>query len=144
MNLGQSSFLFAAFAALCSAATAATPLKICDDEAGWPPYTFADPKNPQAIVGASADLLVDILKRAGYEPQITLLPWKRCLVEVEQGTMSMLINAAYSEERARKYWMTTPYYSIHSALFYRDKKYNYIYARKEKTLSEIFVLYFER
>lgn len=123
MNLGQSSFLFAAFAALCSAATAATPLKICDDEAGWPPYTFADPKNPKAIVGASAELLVDILKRAGYEPQITLLPWKRCLAEVERGTMSMLMNAAYSEERAQKYLMSTPYYSVHSALFYRNSKY---------------------
>ena len=123
MNLGHSSFLFAALAALCGVASAATPLQICDDEAGWPPYTFADPKNPQAIMGASADLLVDILKRAGYEPQITLLPWKRCLAEVERGTMTMLINAAYSEERAQKYLMTTPYYSIHSALFYLSSKY---------------------
>lgn len=123
MNRGKLGFLFAACTVLCSATYAATPLQICDDDAGWPPYTFADPQHPQAVIGASADLLVEILKRAGYEPKITLLPWKRCLAEVERGTMAMLLNAAYSEERAQKYLMTTPYYSIRSALFYLSSKY---------------------
>lgn len=35
----------------------------------------------------------------------------------------MLINASFSEERAQKFSMTKPYYSIHSALFYRTSKY---------------------
>jgi len=106
-----------------SLARAAQPIKICDDEAGWPPYTFVDPKNPQTVTGASVEIISEILKRAGYEPQITLLPWKRCLAEVEAGTTAMLLNAAYSDERAQKYLMSKPYYSMNSALFYISSKY---------------------
>src|SRR4051812_38647462 len=58
-------------------AHAGTPIKVCDDDAGWPPYTYVDPKNPPVVIGASADLMREILTRAGYEPQIKLLPWKR-------------------------------------------------------------------
>ncbi|MDP2371706.1 substrate-binding periplasmic protein [Rhodoferax sp.] len=98
-------------------------LLICDDAAGWPPYTFVDPKNPDKIVGASKDLIFGILERAGYAPQITLLPWKRCLAQVESGQVTMLLNASFSEERAQKFLMTRPYYRLHSVLFYRTSKY---------------------
>ena len=80
-------------------AQAGQALSICDDGAGWPPYTFADPKNPTRIIGASKDLIFGILERAGYRPQITLLPWKRCLAQVESGQTDMLLNASYSAER---------------------------------------------
>ena len=99
------------------------PLPICDDVAGWPPYTFADPKNPQTVTGASTDLMTGLLRRAGYAPQITLLPWKRCLGAVEAGRAAMLLNASFSEERAQKFLVSKPYYSISSALFYSSAKY---------------------
>jgi polar amino acid transport system substrate-binding protein len=105
------------------AARAAQPLSLCDDGAGWPPYTFVDPKNPDAIIGASKDLIFGILERAGYAPHLALLPWKRCLAQVESGQTAMLINASFSEERAHKFRMSRPYYSIRSALFYRTSKY---------------------
>ncbi len=104
-------------------AHAGQPLSICDDGAGWPPFTFADPKNPRAVIGASKDLIFGILERAGYSPHIELLPWKRCLAQVESGQTAMLLNASYSDERARKFWMTKPYYSVRSALYYRTSKF---------------------
>lgn len=104
-------------------ARAGQPLSVCDDGAGWPPYTFVDPKNPDRVVGASKDLIFGILERAGYAAQITLLPWKRCLAQVESGQTAMLLNASFSEERAQKFLMTKPYYSLHSVLFYRTSKY---------------------
>lgn len=106
-----------------TAVQAGQPLAICDDESGWPPYTFVDPKNPASVVGASADLIIEILKRTGYEPQITLLPWKRCLMEVETGKSAMLLNASYSDERAQKFLMSKPYYSVNSGLYYMSSKY---------------------
>ena len=109
--------------ALAASALAAQPLKICDDEAGWPPYTFVDPDNPKRIIGASVELMFEILRRAGYEPTITLLPWKRCLAEVETGAFAMLLNASYSEERAQNFLLSQPYYTMHSALFYLTSKY---------------------
>lgn len=104
-------------------ARAAEPLPMCDDGAGWPPYTFVDPRKPDQIIGASMDLLLGILVRAGYDPQLTLLPWKRCLAEVEAGKMAMLLNATHSEERAQKFLMSKPYYAVHSVLYYRSYKY---------------------
>ncbi len=108
---------------LAHAGSPPVPLPICDDVAGWPPYTFADPKNPQAVTGASADLMTGLLRRAGYAPQITLLPWKRCLGEVEAGRAALLLNASFNEERAQKFLVSKPYYSINSALFYSSAKY---------------------
>lgn len=108
---------------LAHAAPPLVPLPICDDVAGWPPYTFVDPKNPQTVTGASADVMVGLLRRAGYAPQITLLPWKRCLSDVEAGRTAMLLNASFNEERAHKFLVSKPYYSIHSALFYISAKY---------------------
>lgn len=103
-------------------AHATTPISICDDGA-WPPYSFVDPKNPSAVIGASADLVVEILKRAGYQSQIVVMPWKRCLEEVEAGTTSLLLNAAYSKERAQKYLMSKAYYHLNSGLYYLISKY---------------------
>jgi polar amino acid transport system substrate-binding protein len=104
------------------AALAAKPIQICDDGA-WPPYTFVDPKNPQAVVGASAELMVEILKRANYQATIVVMPWKRCLEEVESGETALLLNATYSDERAAKYLMSKPYYSLTSGLFHLKSKY---------------------
>ncbi len=104
-------------------ARAGQPLSICDDGAGWPPYTFVDPKHPDHIIGASKDLIFGVLERAGYAPHIALLPWKRCLAQVESGQTAMLLNASFSPERAEKFLMTKPYYSLHSVLFYRTSKY---------------------
>jgi len=127
MNTLRGAAIFAAFTAGGMLSAQAEPiLKICDDDAGWPPYTFADSKDtkdPKVIRGASADLVVEILKRAGYDPVITLLPWKRCLKEVEAGESAMAINASYSDERAKTYWLSQPYYTLTSALFYRTQKY---------------------
>ncbi len=104
-------------------AHAGKPLSICDDGAGWPPYTYQDPVKPEQVVGASKELVFSILQRAGFSPHITLLPWKRCLAQVQSGQTDMLLNAAYSEERASNYHLTEPYYSLHSVLFYATNKF---------------------
>lgn len=123
----QSIFQLALLTALavCSAglAHAAQTLKICDDESGWPPYTFADPKNPKAVTGAAVELVVEILKRADYQPQITLLPWNRCLLEIEEGSMAMTLSATHTQERAQKFLLSKPYYRMNSALYYLTSKY---------------------
>lgn len=122
-TIGGSIWLLCLSLGYVESAHAGPPLAICDDGAGWPPYTFVDPKNPGSIVGASKDLIFGILERAGYSPQIELLPWKRCLAQVESGQTALLLNASFSEERAQKFLLTKPYYSLHSVLIYRTSKY---------------------
>jgi len=110
-------------AGVACADTGQPVVKICDDQAGWPPYTFADPQNPTVVRGASAELVVEILKRAGFDAVVTLLPWKRCQSEVETGKFALALNASYSAERAKIYLLSQPYYTLNSALFYRASKY---------------------
>jgi len=106
-----------------NAAEPLKPLKVCDDDGGWPPFTFTDPKDPKKVIGAATDVIVEILKRSGYEAQVTLVPWKRCLAEVESGETAMLMNAAYNDERAKTYLMSKPYYTLSSGLFYLTSKF---------------------
>lgn len=101
----------------------AKEIKICDDDGGWPPYTYADPKNKENVIGAATDIVKEILKRAGNVGKVTLMPWKRCLGEVESGASSMLINASYNDERAKKYLVSKPYYTIASGLVYLSSKF---------------------
>lgn len=97
---------------------------ICGDSAGFPPYTYQDAKVPEKIIGFSVDLVAAVLKESDQTPDITLLPWLRCLKEVEDGkSVWMALDATYSEERASKYWISDPVYMIHSTLFYDTKKY---------------------
>lgn len=97
---------------------------VCGDAAGFPPYTYEDPKAPGKVIGFSVDAVTAILKVSGQTPDITLLPWLRCLKGVEIGTtLWMVLDATYSEERATKYHISEPFYVIHSALYYDTKKF---------------------
>lgn len=101
---------------------AADKIEVCGDEAGWPPFTYEDPKEKQKIIGASADIVREVLKRAGYESAITLVPWKRCLTIVEKGDAQIVMDASYNDERAKKYFISAAYYTIHDGIFYVPAK----------------------
>ena len=101
----------------------APAVRICDDIGGWPPYSFTDPKNPQRVTGAAVEVVSEILRRAGYEPTIALLPWKRCLSEVEDGTSAALLHATHNEERARLFLISEPYYSMNSSFYYLTSRF---------------------
>lgn len=104
-------------------AQAGQPIRLCDDQSGWPPYAFSDPKNPSTTTGASVELMFEVLKRAGYEPQLSLLPWKRCLLQVEKGTIDIVLHASLNEERRQKFLVSQPYYHVTSGLFYVRSKF---------------------
>jgi polar amino acid transport system substrate-binding protein len=99
------------------------PLKVCGDGAEWPPYTYSDPNKKGNVIGAATDTLREILKRADYEFEIELLPWKRCLSYVARGEYAIVIDATYSEERSEKYFFSKSFYTIHSGLFYLTRKF---------------------
>ncbi|MBF0209241.1 MAG: transporter substrate-binding domain-containing protein, partial [Oligoflexia bacterium] len=103
---------------LSATASTSKTIQICEDDAGWPPFSYADPKNPSKVIGAAAEVVEEILRINGYDPKITMVPWARCLIQVEEGKSAMLVSATYNEERASKYLISDPYYTVTSALFY--------------------------
>lgn len=110
---------------------AGEPVKICDDAAGWPPYSYHPVVDgtPDAtkLEGATIELVAEIFNLIGLDYSIDLLPWKRCLTEVaeydEKKGYEVFINGSYNEKRAEKYYLTTPIYYTRRGVFYSEKKF---------------------
>lgn len=95
--------------ALCLAATGpsfAEKLTLTNDDA-YPPYSRADLPG-QGFLNV---LVSEIVTEAGYEPEIDLLPWSRALRVTETGDVDVLVSAYHTDERAKIYHYSEPFYS---------------------------------
>lgn len=109
----------------------AQPVNICDDDAGWAPYVYfpmiAGKPDRTKVVGATADLIREVFRIMKMDYTIELLPWARCLLEVhnfgESKKYEMFADGTYTDERAAKYYITTPIYKTHMGAFYSTKKF---------------------
>ena len=117
--------------AMSVATASAQSVKICDDEAGWPPYVYNPIENGKAdkskIEGAAIDFVNRIFEEVGLEHSTELLPWKRCLAEVEnfgdRGNFEMFQNGSYNAERTKIYYISESIYETGRGLFYSTKKF---------------------
>lgn len=73
-------------------------LALCLDSNFWYPFTLS--KNEQAT-GIHIDIINQALSDLDYQVTYTALPWKRCLLGVEQGTFDGVATASYKAERNR-------------------------------------------
>jgi polar amino acid transport system substrate-binding protein len=121
-------FIQAAVALFVSRGAAAgipKAIKICDMADEWPPYTYferAGGKPTEKIIGFSIDYVTEILSKHNITATIVLIPWRRCLAEVESGVSAMLLNASVNEERKTKYLISDPYYEVTDVYFYSQAK----------------------
>jgi len=101
-------------------------INICDDGAEWPPYHYFKRENgvkTDEVVGYGLDVLNEIFSKNYIKYTINLLPWKRCLSEIEKGTnYHMALSGSYNVDRDKAYhlvnwYKTTVYY------FYSKKHY---------------------
>lgn len=108
-------------------------VRVCDDVNEWPPFTYlrshgehgaSASSSAQEVVGYAVDVLQRILRPKGIAVQIDLLPWVRCLREVESGQMyQMALNASHSAERERQFLLSLPYYDTTHAYFYSRRRF---------------------
>lgn len=109
----------------------AETVRICDDVAGWPPFVYNPVVNGKLdesqVTGATVELLDAIFKEINLNYTLELLPWKRCMQEVEgyptKGSFEAFSNGSYSEERARLYHTSLPIYSLDRGVFYSTEKF---------------------
>ena len=80
-------------------------LRLANDP--WPPYTGETLPGK----GIATEIVVTALHRAGYETQVTFVPWKRALEGTFDGTYDILITTSYNDERAKKVAYSDPYLS---------------------------------
>jgi polar amino acid transport system substrate-binding protein len=58
--------------------------------------------------GFANDLTAQILRQAGYDPTVTMLPWLRALEGTEAGTFDVLPSTWYTENRAKTLLFSAP------------------------------------
>jgi polar amino acid transport system substrate-binding protein len=102
-------------------------LGICDDGDEWPPYTYYERVNGERthkLIGYSIDVIDEIFARHGIHYTAHLIPWARCQAEVKTGvTYQMALNASYSVDRDRDFWLTRSYYTATNYYFYSRQRY---------------------
>lgn len=101
-------------------------VKICEDDAEWPPFTYferAGGKPTPHLVGVAVEAIDRILTRAGVRYTIDMLPWTRCQEGIRSGSYHMALNASYSEARARDYWLSRPLYHLNSHYYYSRRQH---------------------
>ena len=64
----------------------------------WEPYVISENGKPS---GLDVEIVQELCKRLGLEPDIRILPWKRALVYMETGRADAIFAARHTEERAR-------------------------------------------
>jgi polar amino acid transport system substrate-binding protein len=110
-------------------ALAEAVVSICGES--WPPYVYetGDKNNAKKnmIEGIHVQNFKTISELTGLEFDFEILPWKRCLNDVEKHTRStdpeIAIDASHSKERAEKYHFVGPIYAFGTALFYSREKH---------------------
>ncbi len=82
----------------------------------WEPYTGDGLLNK----GVSSDIVATALRRAGYEVEITIVPWTRALKGVEAGKYHGLLTAWFSSERAQ-YMAYGEHYMTNDVVLFKRK-----------------------
>ncbi|MFG6468182.1 substrate-binding periplasmic protein [Roseateles sp. BYS87W] len=104
-------------------------LAICDGAPGWPPFIYVTKDHSKAdaetdVAGFSVEVLKNILKTADIPYKIDLLPWRRCLQEVERGkNYQMALQASLNQDRTSKYLVSRSYYRTSSHIFYLRQRF---------------------
>jgi polar amino acid transport system substrate-binding protein len=96
-------------------------LKACGDINEFPPYTFfqrEDGKITGQIAGFNHDYLAALLTPSQRDVQISLIPWKRCLVLAAAGQFDLVLDSSGQAERQRDFFVAQSHYSIRPIMMF--------------------------
>lgn len=122
--LSAAFFLFAAFHPAPVSGQIHQQIRICSDgdyNDEFPPFAFfkrQDGRATSETTGYSVDFVKEILSARHIVSTVDLIPWNRCLAEVEQGNYAILLDAANDAGRQKKYLVSRPYYTLQDVFFY--------------------------
>lgn len=94
-NYGSKAILAGLVLGATALTAQAQAIKVCHDDAESAPWIIKDGK------GLNVVLMEMAAAKAGVKLEIAALPWKRCLGEVEAGSIAGAIAASYKDERAK-------------------------------------------
>lgn len=84
----------------------------------WDPYQYLKSPGDQAsLTGLDIELQKLIMKKAGFEVQITPVSWKQHQEDLKTGKRAYAMGAFYSEQRAHDFYISDPYRFEENSLF---------------------------
>ncbi len=98
----------------------------------WEPFAYRDGSGH--LVGLNIELLTALLNASGYQFEFEEIPWKRQLLELEQGKLDISAGANKTAEREQFVYFTAPYQQEGVGLFVRKGETG---AYSVKTLSDL-------
>lgn len=106
----------------CAFAARGETLRLVTD--AWAPYVYEE--DGQAA-GLDYELTREVLQRLGVKLDLQFLPWKRCLLELEQGNADGILDIFHLPEReASMLFVEEPLSDVKLVLFYaRNRPYPY-------------------
>lgn len=96
----------------------AQPLRIVSE--AWPPYVY---EVDGELRGLDYEVAQEVFRRLGLATTWQLMPWKRCLLDLQQGRADAILDVFHSRERDA--WMTVaeePLSHIEFVLFYNRER----------------------
>ncbi len=85
----------------------------------FPPYNYLDDKGN--VIGSSAEIVTEVLRRMGFQAHIRLLPLNRACREAADGNAALLITFAKNIEREKDLFFTDVLASIEVVFFKRKR-----------------------
>ncbi len=98
MKLSQLALLLLSFLFTSQVFGAKSKIILCGNDA-FEPYTFKDEKTQKEIYGPQVDFLKRIANDLGYELVVNYYPFKRMLIELEQGDLDCAFTLFRNDER---------------------------------------------
>ncbi|WP_374361839.1 substrate-binding periplasmic protein [Pseudoduganella danionis] len=95
-------------------------VRACADQAEMPPFVYAernDGRKSDHITGASVDLLRRIAERHGWQIEVQLLPWARCVAQVASQQIQIAVNISASDGVSNALQTSAPYYTLHNVYY---------------------------
>lgn len=115
-------FLIALLCLLLGGPAMAQPVLACADTAEMPPFTYRERvagKESERVTGVAVDLLKQLGARAGWQVDVHLLPWRRCLAYLRSGQYQIGLNVGRAEGGALL--LSRPYFTVHNMYFYSSR-----------------------
>lgn len=102
-----------------SAQVYAAKITMCEDP--WPPYTVGEMQ--EEATGVAVDLIKAVYGKMGHEASVILLPWKRCLQQVESGKIDAIAIALWKDSRAETYMYPEYAFDNRTGVWYSPERF---------------------
>jgi polar amino acid transport system substrate-binding protein len=90
------------------------------DMEGGGPYAYPDPRSPRDVTGFEVELMTRLAAELGVTPVFSQGQWDKLLQVLDSGRIDVVMNGyEWTEQRARDYLATRPYYVYQLQLMVR-------------------------